>query len=152
MGKYDSPYFNSEKYYDPTAGAVLSKLAAEERAKYTTSYNAARHMIYTNHTEPIRAFAYRFAKQYETEHGRKKNGKAKALGSPVRNENYIRAYIYCMDNAGADSDALENAVKALFNIEGRRIRQCFTHTGDLGKLINAWIDFTKDGRTFACLD
>ena len=135
MGKYDSPFFNQERYYDPTAGAVLAKLAREERTRYSPLRRAK--------PDKIRMFAYRFAKNYEAEHGRRVSGKPKALANPAKNENYIRAYLYCIENADTDDD-LEQNVKKLYGIEGRRIRQCFTRTGDLGRLINAWLDYAGE--------
>ena len=35
MGKYNSPYYNSERYYDPTAGAALLSVIREERKRYS---------------------------------------------------------------------------------------------------------------------
>lgn len=151
MSKYNSPYFNTERYYDPTAGEVLSKLAREERAKYSNSYTISvkfrnDYQLYEDRPDMIRLFSYRYAKQYEFEHGRKKSGKPKALGNPSRNENYIRAYLYCMDSANTEltDDNLKKAVKEKYGIEGRRLTQCFTRRGDLGKLIDAWIAFTQN--------
>lgn len=150
MGRYDSPYFNSERYYDPTAGAVLEKLAREERRKFSSAYAISvkfrrDYLLHEEQPDQIKMFSYRYAKQYEAEHGKRKSGKPKALGNPIKNENYIRAYLYCMDNAEVDlpNGGLEKAVKEMFDIEGRRIKQCFTRTGDLGKLVNAWITFTE---------
>lgn len=151
MGKYDSPYFNTERYYDPTAGAVLVKLAQEEKKKYYRNYDISvkfrrDFLLYKERPDPIKIFAYRYAKQYEAEHGRRKSGKPKALANPTRNSKYIRAYLFCMDNAnaGIDDADLEKAIKAMYGLEGRRVKQCFTRTGDLGKLINAWIAYTEE--------
>lgn len=145
MSKYDSPYFNSERYYDPTAGAALAMLARKEREERRTEYDRMKRMQSPRFTtnDPVTTFAFSYAKQYEALHGVKKSGKPKALANPIRNRNYIRAYIYCMDKA--DDQDLEVNVKKLFNVEGRRVRQCFTKTGDLGKLINAWLDYVEGG-------
>lgn len=146
MSKYDSPYFNSERYYDPTAGAALAMLARKEREEKRREYDRMIHMRLLRFTvnDPVTMFAIRYAKRYEAIHGTKKSGKPKALANPTKNRNYIRAYIYCMDRAYDDPD-LEANVKKLFGIEGRRIRQCFTRTGDIGKLVNAWLDYVDGG-------
>lgn len=145
MSKYDSPYFNSERYYDPTAGAALATLARKEREERRAKYDRMKRMRplrFTSH-DPVIMFAISYAKKYEALHGRKKSGKPKALGNPSKNRNYIRAYIYCMDKA--DDPDLEVNVKKKFGIGGRRIKQCFTRTGDIGKLINAWLDYVDGG-------
>lgn len=150
MSKYDSPYFNSERYYDPTVGAALASLARKERNEKQREYNRMKRMRQDYilrgklGPDPVSMFAVRFAKQYRELHGRRKSGKPKALADSVRNERYIRAYIYCMDKADDDPD-LETSLKNLYGLEGRRVKQCFTRTGDIGKLINAWIDYADGG-------
>lgn len=34
MSRYSSPYFNSERYFDPTAGRALVNLIREENRKF----------------------------------------------------------------------------------------------------------------------
>lgn len=139
MGKYDSPFFNSERYFDPTVGLVLRKLAQEERAQRINE-KAVRLFLKVNQ-DPVVLFAKKYAAEYEAANGRKKSGKPKVLGNAKRNENYIRAYLFCMENA--EEEQLEKLIFDRFGICGRRVKQCFTREGDMGKLINAWVAYTE---------
>lgn len=136
--KYDSTYFNKERYYDPTAGAALLNIIREER---TQKYTVPAKKI----TNRIDAFSEEFGAHYKATHAPRANGKPLKYSSPVRIKKYIKLYEFCMEHCEKNWFTVEAAVER-FNLgSAKKVEQCFSGRGDIGKIIRCWNDYKTAG-------
>lgn len=140
--KYKSVFFNDEKYYDPTAGAALLNIIREEREKrYMVPAKKELPMIENN----INAFSVEFCEYYKSTHSPRANGKPLKYTIPSKIIKYIKLYEFCMEQCKKDWFTVEVAVKR-FNLGStRRVEQCFSGRGDIGKIIRCWNDYKAFG-------
>lgn len=134
MGRYDSNFYNSEKYYDPTAGAALASIIRQERNKRPDF------KINRKSTDFAKAFA-----QFYKGFGLRANGKPKKFAQYEKVYGHIRIYNWCMAHANDENFTIANAVKRLGLGSDRMIRQVFTGRGDMGKLIECYNEWLKSG-------
>ena len=137
--KYNSAFFNSERYYDPTAGAaLLNVIRGEKKTRYVNSsaYKAP---------ESIEVFAIRFSKYYASNHPEKKSGKPPKYAVPARIRKSIRLYEYCMDHCDEADFTIGGVVERFCLGTAKHVKQCFSNTGDIGKLIDSWNNYKRTG-------
>ena len=148
MGKYDSPYYNSEKYLDPTAGAALmsairaqkAKRIAAEKTGIKTSVSPAEKERRTSDV-----FATEFAVFY-SRFGARKDGKPKKLARRGEVRNLMRIYLYCTRHVDDPGFTAEGAAKALRLGSTKKIEQVFSGNGQIGKVIAAYEEWLQTGK------
>lgn len=134
--KYNSVFYNDERYYDPTAGAALLSIIREEKKK---RYAAP----VKRESSRINAFAVEFCENYRSTHAPRANGKPLKYTIPSRIIKYIKLYEFCMENCEKEWFSVGAAVDR-FNLgSARRVEQCFSGRGDIGKIIRCWNEYKK---------
>lgn len=136
--KYDSTYFNKERYYDPTAGAALLNIIRAERAeKYTVPIKKTANRIDT--------FSDEFCAHYKATHAPRANGKPLKYTSTSRIKKFIKLYEFCMEHCEKAWFTIDAAVER-FNLGSpKKVEQCFSGRGDIGKIIKCWNDYKVTG-------
>ena len=143
MGKYNSVYFNSERYYDPTAGAALLSIIRNERK---TNYVKPKSTTQKS-TDEIDQFAELFCRKYEKEHGYRANGKPRRLAQPSKVKPQIKLYEYCMQHCDDKDFTIENTALRFGFGSLKKVEQCFTQRGDIWKIITSWNQYKAERRT-----
>lgn len=148
MSRYNgSFYFNSEGYYDPTAGKALTQIIREEKArrKPVKQFNVADNVSDMHYNDPVLDFAQWYAVEYTRTHGLRTSkhamGKPKVWGDPKRIRKHLNIYLYCMEHYDDDDFCPETAaIKCGFLPDKgqKKIRQIFSGTGNMKNLIDAW--------------
>lgn len=132
MSKYNSTFYNNERYYDPTAGEALRNIIREEKHSLNKVINLA---IYV---DPVTEFARKFTKLYSDNFGIKINGKPKKFSRYDLVRQYIGIYNYCIEHADDVDFSVEGVMKK-FNLgTTRNIEHVFNGRGDLGKLVKCY--------------
>lgn len=140
MGKYNSPYYNSERYYDPTAGAALLSVIREERKRYSRRVDKVPKTIVER---SVVVFADEFSEFYGRTFGLRANGKPRKFARRDKICTYLMIYQYCMEHADEAVFTIDAVVKWFHLGTDKIVRQIFTERGDINKLIisyKAWID------------
>ena len=140
MGKYDSPYYNSERYSDPTAGAALMNLIREER-KTISIIQDSKFKIDQDHE-----FARIFSAFYNMAFGPNVHGKTKRLGQYREVEKLLTTYNYCTVHVNDEDFSIERAIDILGLGSGKTIEQVFTGNGNMGKVITCYKEWLNTGR------
>lgn len=137
--KYDSTYFNKERYYDPTAGAaLLSIIRGEKRQRYAA--------VPTKKSDDnVAIFADKFCAHYKETHPPRANGKPLRYTNPSVIKKQIKLYEFCMEHCEKDWFTIEAAVERFDLGSPRKVEQCFSGRGNIGKLIRCWNDFKSTG-------
>lgn len=141
MGRYDSPYYNPERYYDPTAGAALMSVIRSEKKKYSQSIKSVS--IEKRRTDV--AFVREFVDFYGRSFGLRQNGKPRRLSNYRVVLEFIKIYQYCMDHAEDDDFSIENTVEKLDLDSSKKVEQVFSGRGNMGKLIGCYKDWMRTG-------
>ena len=141
MSKYDSPYFNNERYYDPTAGAVLCRIIKEEKQKYSR----VKLLYVETASNPLLEFSNIFAKYYAN-FGPRKNGKPKRFAQTKNVLKLLKIYQYCMDHVDDADFSVENTVATLKLGTDRQVRQVFSGNGQISKLIYCYKEWLETGK------
>ena len=141
MSKYDSHYYNSERYYDPTAGLALNNLIREEKKSFKS--NPIRVEVINNN--PALKFSKIFAKFYYTTHGLRANGKARRLAQYENVYKLLRTYEYCIDHVDDEDFTIQGAVEYLGLGTDRTVKQVFTGRGNMGKVIKCYKSWLSTG-------
>ena len=147
MGKYDQVLYNSERYYDSTAGQALLNVMREERKKAARVYDrkeAAR--VYDRIPEEPREESLSVKIQKFTAYQMRKHeaalytetGKIKAIANPKKISLTIRMYDYCMRYCNESWFTAERAA-ALFHTSERKLSHVFNRRGNEGKIIADWL-------------
>lgn len=135
--RYKTPYYNNEKYYDPTAGTALLNIIRRERNDIPVR-NAVEKLKYRR--DPIRQFAIEYTRQYIAEKGLyTESGKIRTHANAQKVEKTVKFYEACM--IADDSDI--PSILAYFGWSNdKRVEQLFTGRGNTGKIIKAWKEYT----------
>lgn len=141
MSKYNSTYYNSERYYDPTAGAALLSVIRSEKKRY----DRVMYDIPDSDKRKDTEFAHIFADYYNRSHGLRKNGKKKRFANYATVYGHIRIYQYCMNHVNDNDFSVDNAVKRLNLESDRKVQQVFNGRGMMGKLIGCYKDWKQTG-------
>lgn len=132
MGKYNSTFYNNERYYDPTVGEAFRNIIREEK------HNVDKIINFAIYIDPVTEFARKFTKFYSDNFGIKTNGKPKKFERYDLVKQYISIYTYCMEHADDTDFSVEEVMKE-FNLgTTRNVKHVFTGKGDLGKLIRCY--------------
>lgn len=142
MGKYDSSFYNSERYYDPTAGAALLAVIRSEKK----SFDREMRDIPAADKRKTTEFAQIFADYYGRMFGPRENGKPRRLSKYPIVYKYLRIYQYCMDHASDEDFSVENATTRLNLGSDTKVRQVFNGRGQMGKLIQCYRSWKQTGR------
>ena len=148
--KYNSTFYNNEKYYDPTAGAALLNIIREERQNRRSNRAAIQSNVEQDdesiRERQIERFVYKFCKHYRETHPPRKSGKPLRYEVPKNVRKHIQIYEYCMEHCNDDNFSIEQVVKH-FNLgTDRRVKQCFSKNGQIGKLIKCWNSYLAFGK------
>ena len=136
--KYNSVFFNDEKYYDPTAGAALLNIIREERAeRYTAPVKKA--------SNSVDAFSEEFCKIYKSTHAPRANGKPLKYTIPSTIKKYIKLYEFCMEHCKKNWFTVNTAVERFHLGSVKKVEQCFSGRGDIGKIITCWNSYKASG-------
>ena len=141
MGKYDSDYYNSERYYDPTVGAALSNLIRAEKK----SFNANPIRVEVINKNPALEFSKLFSRFYYTTHGPRADGRAKRLAQYENVYKLLKTYEYCIDHVDDDDFTIQGAVEYLGLGSDRTVKQVFTGRGNMGKVVNCYKSWLSTG-------
>ena len=134
MARYDTGFYNSERYYDPTAGAALLEVIRSEKKKNYT----ARLSSSSGEDDEIERFTKSFCTNYAKEHGAKTNGKPKRLSRPHLVKKQVKLYEYCMKHCEDPDFSIEEVVLRFDLGSAKKVEQCFTERGDIWKIITSW--------------
>ena len=141
----NSEYYNSEGYYDPTAGKVFAQIVREEKNKHKPVKILDKVQDIVHYPVPIIDFSQWYAAEYTRTHGVRTSkyaeGKPKKWGDPKRIRKYLILYLYAIKHCDdADFSPEIVAVKCgLGAIKGARtVMQIFSGKGDIQNLIDAW--------------
>ncbi len=136
--KYDSVYFNNERYYDSTAGAALLNIIREERnKKYIVPTRGA--------IDDTDIFVNKFCAHYKETHPPRANGRPLRYTVPSKVKKQIKLYEFCMEHCEKDWFTIDVAVER-FNLGStKKVEQCFSGRGQIGKLIRCWNDYKAAG-------
>ena len=136
--KYDSVYYNSERYYDSTAGAaILNIIREEKKKKYVIPGKRA--------IDDVEIFVDKFCAHYKDTHPPRANGKPLRYTVPSIVKKQIRLYEFCMEHCEKDWFTIDAAVER-FNLGSqKKVEQCFSGRGNIGKLINCWNSYKATG-------
>ena len=153
----NSVYYNSEGYYDPTAGKVFAQIVREEKAKHkpvkrVSIIKSADNVIH--YSDPVLDFAQWYAVEYTRTHGLRTSkhavGKPKVWGDPKRIKKHINFYLYCIDHCDDEDFCIDTAAVAChlsYERAQRVARQIFSGThGNTTTLINAWYYWNENIR------
>ena len=135
--KYDSTYFNSERYYDPTAGAaILAVIREEKRQRYT---------VPPKKQDEVELFSKKFSIHYGDTHPPRVNGKPLRYTRPPIIKRQIKLYEYCMAHCDDTDFSVENVALRFGFGTPKKVEQCFSGRGNIGKLIKCWNDYKATG-------
>lgn len=138
--KYDSAFFNSEKYYDPTVGMALLNIIREEKKK-----NYVQPPEYEP-SQSVDVFAIKFCRYYEQTHPPRANGKHLVYANVAKVRKQINLYEYCISHCN-DTDFTVDGVVDRFSLgTPKYIRQIFHGSGNIGKLTDSWNTYKATGR------
>ena len=129
MNRYSSTYFNSERYFDPTAGKALVNLIREENRKFK------KEVVSTEESNLDEKFAEEFSKFYDETFGRKSNGKLKRFARYNVVRDHLKIYNYCMKHVNEESFTIEKVVDVLNLGTDTKVKQVFTGSGQISKLV-----------------
>ena len=148
----DSVYYNSEGYYDPTAGKVFAQIVREEKAKR----KPLKIMEDSRHADFVKTlvkFSNWYATEYTRTHGLRTSkyaeGKPKKWGDVNRIRKYLILYLYSIKHCDDQDFSPEMvAVKCgIGEIKGAKtVRQIFSGKGDIQNLINAWYEWNTEDK------
>ena len=141
MSKYNSTYFNSERYYDPTVGAALLSVIRSEKKRY----DLVMHDIPDRDKRKDTEFAHIFADYYNRSHGLRSNGKKKRL-IIYSLLDFNRAGVPLVEIVSKpDINSIDDAVKRLNLVSDKKVQQVFNGRGMMGKLIRCYKDWKQTG-------
>lgn len=147
----DSVYYNSEGYYDPTAGKVFAQIVREEKARRKPLKLLDKVRDTVHYPEPVIDFSQWYASEYTRTHGLRTSkyaeGKPKKWGDAKRIRKYLILYLYSIKHCDDPDFSPEKvAVKCgLGEIKGAKtVRQIFSGKGDIQNLIDAWYEWNKE--------
>ena len=135
--KYDSTYFNKERYYDPTAGAAILNIIREEKQH--------RYTIPAKKPDELELFSREFCNRYGATHPPKANGKPLRYTIPSIIKKQIKLYEFCMEHCEKDWFTIDAAVERFDLGSPKKVEQCFSGRGQIGKLIRCWNDYKAAG-------
>lgn len=146
--KYNSVFFNDERYYDPTAGAALLSIIREERekryaapAKKETGGAETGTCLFSEEN----SFAGKFCELYKETHAPRANGRPLKYTVPSRIIKYIRLYEFCMEHCEKEWFTVGAAVERFKLGSAKKVDQCFSGRGDIGKIIRCWNAYKASG-------
>lgn len=131
MSRYDTPYYNSEKYYDPTAGAALINTIKEARKQRQIEPETVKA------EEPT---INEFLDWYEPNLRCKPE---KIASKRRRIAKDLKIYDFCMEHCMKDWFTVE-AVTSRFRCGEKVVEQIFSGTGYVTKYVKAWERFRKE--------
>ena len=129
--KSNSVFYNSEIYYDSTAGLALKNLIQEEKGRHNKSTRIIRHNSDTPKTErrlespSIESFCLAFTRFYNGTFGLKSNGKKKKFGDYNIVYDYISIYKHLKTE--------------------REVERALCEQGDMGKLFRCYKSWLETG-------
>lgn len=136
--KYDSVYYNSERYYDSTAGAAILNIIREEKKK--------KYIVPTKRAiDDTEIFADKFCAHYKDTHPPRANGKPLRYTVPSIVKKQIRLYEFCMEHCDDSDFSIENVVLRFDLGSPKKVEQCFSGRGNIGKLISCWNSYKATG-------
>lgn len=136
--KYDSVYFNNERYYDSTAGAAMLNIIREERKK--------KYIVPTRKAmDGTELFVHKFCEHYRATHAPRANGRPLKYTIPSRIMKYIKLYEYCMAHCYDTDFTVENTALRFGLGSPKKVEQCFSGNGDIGKIISCWNNYKATG-------
>ena len=147
MSKYDSHYYNSEQYYDPTAGSALSNLIREEKKSFRSMpmrFEAINNKKIEYRNQAL-DFSKIFAKFYQTAFGLRANGKMRRLAYYENVYKLLRTYEYCIAHVDDEDFTIQSAVEYLDLGTDRTVKQVFTGQGNMGKVVKCYKSWLSTG-------
>ena len=135
--KYDSTYFNKERYYDPTAGAAILNIIREEKQH--------RYTIPAKKPDELELFSREFCNRYGATHPPRANGKPLRYTRPSIIKKQIKLYEYCMAHCDDTNFSIENVALQFGFGSSKKVEQCFSGRGNIGKLTRCWNDYKATG-------
>jgi len=135
--KYDSVFFNKERYYDTTAGAALLNIIREERKQ--------NYVVPVKKPDEQELFSKMFSQYYEKTHIPRANGKPLKYTNPGRIKKYIKLYEYCMMHCDDDDFNLDDVALRFGLGSTKKVEQCFSKRGDISKIIDCWNSYKALG-------
>lgn len=150
----NSVHYNSEGYYDPTAGKVFAQIVREEKARRKPVNRVAPSENTAHYSDPVLDFAQWYAVEYTRTHGVRTSkhavGKPKVWGDPKRIRKHLNFYLYCLDHCDDPNFCIDTASVAChlsYERAQRVARQIFSGThGNITNLINAWYFWNENVR------
>lgn len=135
--RYSTPYYNSERYYDPTAGAAIRNAIRKEKEWYNSS--APKEYKRTEDFPTV------FSEFYNKAFGSRENGKLRQMAKKKRIRSYIQTYHYCIAYVDSKDFSIEKAVKELGLTSDKTVRQVFSETGNISKVIDCYKQWISTG-------
>lgn len=136
--KYNSVFYNNDRYYDPTAGAALINVIRKERKSWVPMPKPERQ------ASDLERFAVLFRDEYVRTHPPRVSGKTLKYGDLDRVQKHLKIYEYCMRHCDEDDFSVDGVVKRFSLGSDRIVRQCFSGRGDIGKLITRWKKYKEE--------
>lgn len=134
--KYDSSYYNDEKYYDPTAGAALAGLIREERQRRYRPVPKRQNAAAPGHGPELSGFLKDYEQEFKTEDPAKRARKRRRVRS------WIHAYEYIMKICDRPDFSVDKAAAEL-GLSPKRIQQIFDGRGDIACAVRAWNNYKR---------
>ena len=141
--KYDSVFYNNDRYYDGTAGAALLNVIREEKRKRYVS--ASRKPVNVPKMETVEHFTYWFCRLYTETHPPRKNGKSHRSSRPHLIRKYVKLYEYCMEHCDDDDFSVDDVASKFELGSVKKVEQCFKQRGNIYKVIECWNKYKDTG-------
>lgn len=141
MSRWDTPFYNNERYYDPTAGAAILSVIRSERQKL----NDITENVSGRKDRKINTFALLFADFYGRAFGLRENGKPKRLAQYKHVYKLLNTYQYCVDHIDDKDFSIDSVVKNLRLGTDKTVCQVFSGRGNMGKLIDSYKTWMSTG-------
>ena len=140
--KYNSVFYNNDRYYDPTAGAALLNVIRKERKSWVPMPKPERQP--ERQEDGLERFAILFRDEYVRTHPPRVSGKTLKYGDLDRVRKHLKIYEYCMRHCDEEDFSVDGVVKRFSLGSDRIVRQCFSGRGDIGKLIARWKKYKEE--------
>ena len=150
--KYNSVFYNNDRYYDPTAGAALINAIRQERKSWVPMPKPERQerkrwasmLKPERQANDLERFAVLFRDEYVRTHPPRVSGKTLKYGDLDRVRKHLKIYEYCIQHCDEDDFSVDEVVKRFSLGSDRIVWQCFSGRGDIGKLIAGWKKYKEE--------